>query len=215
MGIHTVHLYAILGWIIWCTLHSFLISMPVKEYMKRRLRDRFRFYRLFYGAFSLATLTPLVLYCVSIRQGPIFRWKGTLTVIAYLLLVAGVGLFCIGGRNYSLFRFLGITQIRKGESNGSLSGYNSFVVSGIHRIIRHPWYLGGIVIVWAEDLSPSAVLINLVISSYFVIGTFLEEGKMVREFGDRYREYQRNVSMFFPYKWLKARITGKVRFHCE
>jgi len=124
-------------------------------------------------------------------------------------------LFCMGGRNYSLFRFLGITQIRKGESNGSLSGYNSFVVSGIHRIIRHPWYLGGIVIVWAEDLSPSAVLINLVISSYFVIGTFLEEGKMVREFGDRYREYQRNVSMFFPSKWLKARVTGKVRFHCE
>ena len=211
MGLNMVHLYAILGWMIWCTVHSFLISIPVTEYMKSRLGDSFRFYRLFYCAFSLATLIPLLLYCASIRQEPIFRWEGPLAVIPYILLVAGIGLFYIGGRNYSLFRFLGITQIRRGRANRSLSGYNSFVVSGIHRIIRHPWYLGGIMIVWAKDLSPSGILNNLVITSYFVIGTFLEERKMVREFGDRYREYQKNVSMLFPYKWLKARITGKLQ----
>jgi protein-S-isoprenylcysteine O-methyltransferase Ste14 len=44
-----------------------------------------------------------------------------------------------------------------------------------------------------------------------VIGTILEERKLVREFGEPYREYQRNVSMFFPYKWLKARIAGELR----
>ncbi len=75
-------------------------------------------------------------------------------------------------------------------------------------MIRHPWYLGGILIVWARDLSLSTILNNTVITSYFIIGTVLEERKLVREFGEPYREYQRNVSMFFPCKWLKAKISG-------
>jgi len=51
-----------------------------------------------------------------------------------------------------------------------------------------------------------AFLNNIVISAYFVIGAYLEERKLVREFGEVYREYQKNVSMLFPYKWLKAKI---------
>ena len=92
-----------------------------------------------------------------------------------------------------------------------MSAHSSFVASGIHRMIRHPWYLGGIMIVWSGDLSLSTILNNMVITSYFIIGAILEERKLVREFGESYREYQRNVSMFFPYKWLKARITGELR----
>jgi protein-S-isoprenylcysteine O-methyltransferase Ste14 len=40
-----------------------------------------------------------------------------------------------------------------------------------------------------------------VLSAYLVIGTLLEERKLVLEFGDKYREYQRQVSMFIPLKW--------------
>jgi len=211
MGINMIYLYAVLGWVVWCTLHSTLISIPVTEYLKRKLREGFRFYRLFYNAFSLATLIPLLLYSASMRQEPIFRWEGSLWVIPYLLLVTGIGLFLVGGRNYSLLQFLGITQIQSGAGNRSMSAYTSFVVSGIHRMIRHPWYLGGMMIVWSGDLSLSTILNNMVITSYFIIGAILEERKLVREFGESYREYQRNVSMFFPYKWLKARITGELR----
>ncbi len=88
-----IYLYAVLGWIVWCSLHSTLISIPVTEYMKRKLGDGFRFYRLFYNAFSLATLIPLLLYSASIRQEPVFRWEGPLGAIPYLLLVTGIGLF--------------------------------------------------------------------------------------------------------------------------
>jgi protein-S-isoprenylcysteine O-methyltransferase Ste14 len=206
-----IYLYAVLGWAIWCTLHSTLISVPVTEYMKRKLGDGFRFYRLFFNAFSLASLIPLLLYSASVRQEPVFRWEGPLGIIPYILLATSIGLFIIGDRNYSLFQFLGIAQIKRGGTNLSLSGYGKFVVSGIHRMIRHPWYLGGIMIVWARDLSLSTILTNLVISSYFVIGAILEERKLVREFGETYREYQKNVSMLFPYKWLKAMISGKLQ----
>ncbi len=204
-----INLYAVLGWVVWCTLHSTLISISVTEYLKRKLGERFRFYRLFYNAFSLATLIPLLVYSASIRQEPLFRWEGPWQAIPYLLLATGIGLFYIGGRNYSLFQFLGISQVKRGGANLSLSGHGKFVVSGIHRVIRHPWYLGGIMIVWSGDLSLSTILNNMVITCYFIIGAMLEERKLVREFGEPYREYQRNVSMLFPYKWLKDKCTGK------
>ena len=57
-------------------------------------------------------------------------------------------------------------------------------------------------------MSASTILINMVISIYFMIGAVLEERKLVIEFGEKYREYQRTVSMLFPWRWLKERIEG-------
>jgi protein-S-isoprenylcysteine O-methyltransferase Ste14 len=147
-------------------------------------------------------------YSVSIRGESVFLWEGPLVIIKYLLLAASIFLFIAGGRNYGVSRFLGIHQIKAGHADHALSEYETFVISGIHRMIRHPWYLGGIVILWVRDLSLSTILNNIVITSYFIIGTILEERKLVREFGDQYREYQKNVSMLFPHKWLKEKIAG-------
>ena len=57
-------------------------------------------------------------------------------------------------------------------------------------------------------MSASTILINMVISVYFMIGAVLEERKLVLEFGEKYREYQRTVSMLFPWRCLKERIEG-------
>jgi protein-S-isoprenylcysteine O-methyltransferase Ste14 len=64
--------------------------------------------------------------------------------------------------------------------------------------------------IWAKDISLSTLLINIVISAYFVVGTILEERKLLLEFGEKYREYQKSVSMFIPYKWLKAKIAKRL-----
>ena len=209
MEMKASYLYSALAWAVWCAVHSALISIPVTEYLKKRLGDGFRFYRLFYNAFSLATVIPVLLYSISIPQQPIFRWEGSLGILQYLLLAVSIGLFILGGRHYSLFQFLGISQVKSLGVNPTLSENARFVATGIHRVIRHPWYLGGILIVWARDLGPSAILNNLVIDAYFVIGAVLEERKLIFEFGESYREYQRKVSMFLPYKWLKAKLSDK------
>ncbi len=208
MEAYVIYLYVVLGWILWCTLHSALISITVTEYMKRKLGDAFRFYRLFYNAFSLATLLLLAPYSLSIRQEPVFRWAGPLVIVQYLLLATSIFLFIAGGWHYNLSQFLGIRQIKAEQGTRSLSGYDTFVASGIHRVIRHPWYLGGMMIVWARDLSLLTILVNMVITSYFFIGTILEERKLVREFSGTYREYQKEVAMFFPYRWLRAKVAG-------
>jgi methanethiol S-methyltransferase len=127
-------------------------------------------------------------------------------IVKYLLWMTSITLFVAAGKHYSLSQFLGIRQIMTGRSNRTLSEYGSFDASGILGAIRHPWYIAGIMIVWARDISLSSLLVNIVISLYFVIGTILEERKLLLEFGEEYREYQKNVSMFIPYKWLKTKI---------
>jgi protein-S-isoprenylcysteine O-methyltransferase Ste14 len=173
-----------------------------------KLGSSFRFYRLFYNFVSLVTLIPLVYYSHMLREAPVFHWEGSWGIVQIFLLTISVYLFVAGGKHYSWAKFCGISQIKAGRAGLSLADNNTFVVSGIHRIIRHPWYLGGILIVWVQDLSASTILINMVISVYFMIGAVLEERKLVIEFGEKYCEYQRTVSMLFPWRWLKARIKG-------
>jgi protein-S-isoprenylcysteine O-methyltransferase Ste14 len=208
MELPVKHFFAVLLWMLWCTLHSTLIATPVKDYLRKTLGDWFRFYRLFFNAVSLATLIPVLYYSLSIQRTPIFCWEGHLMIVKYLLLTTSIALFVAGGRHYSMSQFLGIRQIKTGRANPALSEYDTFDTWGILRAIRHPWYIASLMFIWARDISLSTLLINIVISTYFVIGTILEERKLLLEFGENYREYQKNVSMFIPYKWLKAKIAG-------
>ena len=202
------YLFAVFLWMVWCTLHSALITKSVTDYMERKLGDRYRFYRLCFNIFSLVTFIPLVLFSVSIRGVPIFRWQGLLAIVKYLMLATSLFLFIAGGAHYRMSQFLGIHQIKTGSASQVLSKEGMFQTSGILNVLRHPWYAAGILIVWARDITLSIFLINLVVSAYFVIGTILEERKLLHEFGDTYREYQKNVSMLIPLKWLRGKMVG-------
>jgi methanethiol S-methyltransferase len=206
MELPVTYLSVVLLWILWCALHSTLITTAVTDYMKKELGDRYRFYRLFYNTVAVVTLLPLVYYSISIQGAPIFRWQGPLAIAKYLLLVTSLYLFIAGARHYRVSQFLGIHQIKTGQANQTLSEHDTFDSTGILSVIRHPWYVAGMMIVWARDISLSILLNNIVICAYFVVGTILEERKLALQFGDKYRDYRRNVSMFFPYKWLSRAI---------
>lgn len=52
----------------------------------------------------------------------------------------------------------------------------------------------------------SAILLNVIFTSYLIVGTYLEEKKLIGEFGEKYLAYQKRVSMLIPYKWLKSKV---------
>jgi protein-S-isoprenylcysteine O-methyltransferase Ste14 len=78
-------------------------------------------------------------------------------------------------------------------------------------VIRHPWYAGLILLLWARDLDIAGLIVSGVLTVYIFVGTLLEERKLVHEFGDAYREYQRRVSMFVPIKWLGSALDATGR----
>jgi protein-S-isoprenylcysteine O-methyltransferase Ste14 len=123
-----------------------------------------------------------------------------------LILAIAVLLFFLGGRHYDLRQVVGIQQIREGTSNKAITDTGELDTSGILGITRHPWYLRVILLIWARQLDVSVICVNVILTAYLIVGTYLEEKKLIREFGEKYLAYQQKVSMLIPYKWLKERI---------
>ena len=192
--------------IAWCVLHSVMISVAVTEYLKKRLGPMFRFYRLFFNLIAILTLIPVALLAYSIQTHVIFHWNGYMRIGQVILLGIAVLLFFLGGRHYDARQVLGIKQIREGTSNKVITDTGELDTSGILGLTRHPWYLATILFIWARQLDVSAILVNVILTSYLIVGTYLEEKKLIGEFGERYLTYQKRVSMLIPYKWLKSKI---------
>jgi len=199
------YLLLALAWTAYCTLHSAMISETATGFLKRRMGDSYRFYRLFFNSIAMLTLIPVLWYSHSLRQAAIFRWEGVWLVPQYLLLGCGILLVVAGGRHYSLGQFLGISQLR-GASSGGLATGGGIDSSGVLGLVRHPWYTAVVLLLWAGDLDMAALVRNGVLTVYIVVGTLLEERKLVHEFGDAYRSYQERVSMFVPLKWIRLRL---------
>jgi len=201
---------AALAWSVFLGLHSALISVTVTGYMKRKLGERYRCYRMMYNAISILTLVPVVWYSARVKGAPFFAWDGYLAVIKWALFAGGVLLFWAGSRHYSFSSFLGLRQIREGSRHGLMNGSGRLDDSGILGAIRHPYYAGVILLFWAADLDATKLVINLVVTVYVFIGTILEERKLELEFGGRYRDYAEKVSMLVPWKWLKRNLGRQI-----
>ena len=191
--------------IAWCVLHSAIISVSVTEYFKKRLRSKFRFYRLFFNLLAVLTLIPVALFAFSIRAQTIFHWDGYMRIGQVLLLVVAVLLFFLGGRHYNVRQVLGIKQIKEGNSSKAITDTGELDTSGLLGITRHPWYLATILLIWARQMDASVLFVNVILTSYLFVGTVLEEKKLIREFGEKYEVYQNRVSMLIPFKWLKSK----------
>ena len=193
-------------WIAFCALHSGLISITFTNFLKQKIGDSYRFYRLFYNIFSIVTLIPILIYTVSIRQQPFFAWTGYLLPVKDVLFFIGILCFIAGARHYSFSQFSGIAQIKEGANHNLINETGELSSRGILGVVRHPFYAGIFPLIWSSNLDTPTLIVNIILSIYVVIGTLLEERKLIEEFGDAYREYQQKVSMLFPLKWIKKKL---------
>ena len=84
-----------------------------------------------------------------------------------------------------------------------------FVAPALYRVVRHPIYLGWLLILWASPVMTVTHLVAaLGLTAYIVIGARLEERDLVRELVC-YRQYQRKVPMLIPSHEPQARAPGE------
>ena len=189
-------------WVGWCFIHSYLIAPSVTRYLQKHLNNKYYYFRLFYNISAVISFILIRLYNPVLDERILFSWSGYLRVIQFSIFASSIALFISGARNYDMKQFLGIIQIALQKANKSISKSDKLNISGILKYTRHPWYLGGILFIWSDfnHLVVSSLIMKIILTLYLIIGTFLEERKLLTEFGDEYHKYQKNVSMLFPFK---------------
>ena len=77
------------------------------------------------------------------------------------------------------------------------------MISDIHKLVRHPLYLGTFTFIWGLWLlfpTLSLLIANFIITVYTLIGIRFEEKKLVELFGENYTRYQQSVPKILPFK---------------
>ena len=71
----------------------------------------------------------------------------------------------------------------------------------LHRYVRHPIYLGNILLYFAMPVMTwDRLLLAVGLTTYILIGIQFEERGLIRKIGDPYRDYQRRVPMLLPWR---------------
>lgn len=84
-----------------------------------------------------------------------------------------------------------------------------FVMPIVYKHVRHPLYLGFLFAFWATPTMTIAHLVfALATTGYILIAIQLEERDLVREHGDKYANYRRQVPMLIPALQPKANLTS-------
>jgi protein-S-isoprenylcysteine O-methyltransferase Ste14 len=105
--------------------------------------------------------------------------------------------------NYDSLSFFGIRQILNLGNHKGISFSQDIKKSGLLGVLRHPMYLALIIYLWCQSFRMIDIVVNLILTIYVVIGTLLEEKKLVLEFGDAYAKYKQEVPMLIPFTKIK------------
>lgn len=188
--------FIILAFAVYSGLHSLLAASTTKEWARRHFGEPViqRGYRLFFNAAGVLTLLPVLALVLWLPDQHLY------TVPAQLLpvFIGGqvLGLLVLG---YSLAQtdvldFVGVRQF-----DGS-KGQPELTTGGVYAWVRHPLYLGSMLVLWLlPRMSVNWLALILSISLYFVIGASFEERKLEKFYGKAYRDYKKRTPAFFPW----------------
>jgi methanethiol S-methyltransferase len=115
-------------------------------------------------------------------------------VIGIIIAFSGLLIMCICILKYFM-QLSGLKGLIENRMN------NELMITGIHKIVRHPLYSGTFIFIWGLlVIFPVASLLitDTIITIYTLIGLRFEEMKLEKEFGEAYRLYKQNVPMLIP-----------------
>ncbi len=193
-------------WTAYCALHSYLISTGFTNLLVRSLKKYYAFYRISYVLFSLALLIPLINYTGRLDPELIVTDGFALNLVRRLLAAGSLVMFFWAFFfNYDSLSFFGIRQILNfGKPQTTTTPGEGIRRNGLLGIMRHPMYFSLIIYLWCQTYKLVDIVVNTVLTIYVIVGTILEEKKLVLEFGDTYVKYQQEVPMLIPFTKAKS-----------
>ena len=191
---NTQHIILAAAWIAYCVLHSILASGAVKRSLQHSLGAGARYYRFAYTLFAFAGFVGILIYQVSIASPLLFEPALTVKIIGSLLAAIGAAMVMLNIIKYFV-QLSGVKWLVATTVEAKLER------NGLHGYVRHPLYLSTFLFIWALWMvypRLSLLIANVIITLYTLIALRFEEQKLIAEFGEEYRTYQREVPMILP-----------------
>lgn len=158
------------------------------------MRTQYKFYRLYYSLFGFLSFIVVLWYQISITTYKLFVASTASLIIGIILSAFGLTIMGVCIVKY----FMRLTGLRGLIENSS---ENELMITGIHKVVRHPLYTGTFIFIWALlILFPylSLLIADTIITVYTLIGLRFEEEKLEQEFGEAYKQYKQKVPMIIP-----------------
>jgi protein-S-isoprenylcysteine O-methyltransferase Ste14 len=187
--------------VVYAGLYGLLHSLLASDRAKRIAREALgpaadRWYRLAYNVEAGLLLLPGSALLVVLPDSLLYEFASPWRWLAMLAQASALVGMAYGVWLTDPWHFLGLRQIA-GRAGNADSG--RLVVAGPYRVVRHPLYTLGLILMWLTPrMSVNLFALFAAFTVYIVVGTLFEERRLVREYGDAYREYRRRVPRLIP-----------------
>jgi methanethiol S-methyltransferase len=174
-------------WIGYGVIHSVLASDSVKKTFTTK------YYRLIYNGLAIILLIPIAYFQVTVDSKKLMEDSFINQLLGGIMMASGIFVMYLSLKNYDLKEFTGTDFQDKKQPELTTEGLSEFV--------RHPLYVGILLFIWGSFgffTTELYLTTALFLSIYIRIGIYFEEKKLVRTFGRKYEEYQKNVPMLIP-----------------
>ncbi len=176
-------------------IHSLTASLPFKRLVVRSLGYRAeRFYLPVYSLVAVLTILPLVYQLYKNPGRVLYKipspWRWLMVGGQLIASIIAQKAFLDAPQRFKIRSQLSVPQTREA---GSLN------ILGIYRRVRDPFLLSGLVMIWLTPImTVNLFIIYLLTTFYLFLGSLHWETRLVAQFGDEYREYQKRVYRIIP-----------------
>jgi protein-S-isoprenylcysteine O-methyltransferase Ste14 len=187
--------------VLWGLQHSVMARRSFKERWTRLVPAHVE--RATYGLASGVTLMVVMLAWTPV-EGIVWAVDSGLLRAAIIILQVGAWLLLLLASfeidHYETFGLKQPLYAMQGRAPQEID----FQAKRIYRFVRHPIQTGIFVGLWAAPtMSASRFMFASLMTIYILVGLYFEERDLVRQFGDRYRLYRKQVPRLLPWRGLR------------
>jgi protein-S-isoprenylcysteine O-methyltransferase Ste14 len=176
--------------------HSGMARQPFKDWLTKFIPESAE-----RSTFVLMSNVAMILLFAFWQPlgGSIWMAESQIMIVgAYALYFTGWAIVLYATFAICHFDLFGLRQVWM-QFRGQPYKPHVFRIPAVYKIVRHPLYVGWLMITWATPtMTVSHLVFAIGITGYILAAIQLEERDLIRCFGSKYSQYRKSVPMLIP-----------------